>query len=110
MTWITDEEASSALEWLVKNARALGEAKRQAVLAESMTKRVRAIEMVRSDAKTVAEKERDALASEAYLDAINAEAEAAGKYEEMRALKDAATARIECWRSLTATQRSLKAA
>lgn len=110
MSWITDEQASAALDWLLKNARALGEAKRDAVLAESMTKRIKALEMARSDAKTVAEKERDALASEAYLKAITEEAEAAGIYEEARALKDAATARIECWRSLTATQRTLRAA
>lgn len=110
MTFVTDDAASDALEWMVKNARAIGKAKEQAVLAESMTKRIKALEMARSEAKTVAEKERDALASEAYLDAITAEARAAGEYETLRALKDAATARIECWRSLTATQRSLKAA
>lgn len=110
MNFVTDESASAALEWLVKNARHLGELKRQQVLTESMTKRVKAIEMARSDAKTIAEKERDALASEAYLKAIQEEAEAAGAYEEARALKDAATARIECWRSLSATQRTLRAA
>ena len=110
MSFVTDEQASSALEWLVKHAKALGELKRQQVLTESKTKRVKAIEMARSEAKTVAEKERDALASEAYLEAITAEATAAGAYEEARALKDAATARIECWRSLSATQRTLRAA
>lgn len=110
MSFVTDDAASAALEWLVKNARQLGELKRQQVLTESMTKRVKAIEMARSEAKTVAEKERDALASQAYLDAITAEAEAAGAYEEARALKDAAGARIECWRSLSATQRTLRAA
>lgn len=110
MNFVTDEQASSALEWLVKHAKALGELKRNAVLTESMTKRVLAIEIARSDAKTVAERERDARASDAYLAAITAEAEAAGAYEEARALKDAATARIECWRSLTSTARALKAA
>lgn len=110
MSWITDEEASSALDWLLKNARLLGEAKRQAVLAEAMTKRVKAIETARSEAKTVAEREGAAIASEAYLKAITEEAEAAGAYEEIRALKDAAIARIECWRSLAATQRQVRAA
>ncbi len=110
MTFVTDDAASDALEWLVKNAKALGKAKEQAVLAESMTKRVKALEMARSEAKTVAEKERDALASDAYLRAIQEEAEAAGEYEKLRALKDAATARIECWRSITSTARSLRAA
>lgn len=110
MTFVTDEAASDALQWLVTNAKALGRAKEQAVLAESMTKRIRAIEMARSDAKTVAEKERDALASEAYLKAIQDEAKAAGDLETMRALKDAAIARVEAWRSLAATQRSIRAA
>jgi predicted Ser/Thr protein kinase len=110
MSFVTDEAAGDALEWLLKNAQRLGKAKEQSVLAESMTKRVKALEMARSDAKTIAEKERDALASEAYLAAIQAEAEAAGAYETMRALKDAATARIECWRSITATARNLRAA
>lgn len=110
MSFVTDEQASKALDWLVANARQLGELKRNQVLTESMTKRVKAIEMARSDAKTVAEKERDALASEAYLKAITEEAEAAGAYEEARALKDAAIARVEAWRSLQATQRSLRAA
>lgn len=110
MSFVSDEQASKALDWLVANARNLGELKRQQVLTESMTKRIKAIEMARSDAKTVAEKERDALASDAYLEAITAEAEAAGAYEEARSLKDAAVARIECWRSLSATQRQLRAA
>jgi hypothetical protein len=110
MSFVSDDAASSALEWLTRHAKNLGELKRNAVLAESMTKRIKAIEMARSDAKTIAEKERDALASQAYLDAITAEATAAGAYEEGRALKDAATARIECWRSLSATQRTLRVA
>ena len=110
MSFVTDDAASDALEWLVKNAKALGKAKEQAVLAESMTKRVKALEMARSEAKTVAEKERDALASDAYLKAIKEEAEAAGAYETLRALKDAAIARVEAWRSLQATQRSIRAA
>jgi len=110
MSFVTDESASAALEWLVKHARQLGELKRNAVLTESMTKRILAIEIARSEGKTVAERERDARASEAYLEAITAEATAAGAYEEARALKDAATARIECWRSLSATQRTLRAA
>ena len=110
MSFVTDDAASDALNWLVGNAKALGKAKEQAVLAESMTKRIRAIEMARSEAKTVAEKERDALASDAYLRAIQEEAEAAGAYETLRALKDAAIARVEAWRSLQATQRSIRAA
>lgn len=110
MSFISDEQAGKALEWLLKNARDLGELKRQQILTEAMTKRVKAIETARSDGKTVAERERDALASQAYLEAITAEAEAAGRYEECRALKDAAVARLEAWRTLSSNARALKAA
>lgn len=110
MSFITDDAASDALEWLLKNAKALGEAKRQAVLSESLTKRVKAIQMARSDAKTVAEKERDALASDEYLSAIVDEAHRAGEYECLRALKDAAQARLEAWRTLSSNARALRAA
>ena len=110
MSFVSDEDASKALDWLVGNARALGDAKREAVITESMRKRIRAIEMAKSEAKTVADREREAEASNAYLMAIEDEAKAAGNYEYLRALKDAATARIECWRSLNATQRTLRAA
>jgi hypothetical protein len=110
MSFVTDEAASDALNWLVSNARALGKAKAKAVLAESMTKRIKALEMSRSEAKTVAEKERDALASEAYLLAITAEAQAAGEYQTLLALRDAASARIDCWRSINASARNVRAA
>ncbi len=110
MTFVSDDAASDALEWMLKNARALGDAKQNAILTESMRKRVRAIEMKKSDAKTVADREREAVSSNAYLLALEDEAKAAGHYEYMRCLKDAATARIECWRSLNATQRTLRTA
>ena len=108
--FITDEQASSALDWLLGHAKAIGEAKRNAVLAEAMTKRVKAIQTLKSSAKTVAERENEALASDEYLAAVTAEAEAAGNLETMRGLKDAAGARIEMWRSLTSTARQLRAA
>lgn len=106
-TWISDEEAEKALNWLVTNARALGDAKEKAVLSEAMRKRVKAIQMKRSEATSAAAQERDADASDAMLEAITDDAKASGHLEYMRALKDAAVARIEAWRSLTATQRAM---
>jgi len=110
MSFVTDDQASSALEFMMRNAKEIGKARANADLAEDMAKRVKAIEMLRSDAKTVTERENEALASEAYLKAITEAAEAGGKLEEMRALSKAAELRIECWRSLAATQRSIRAA
>ena len=106
--WIPDNDAERALDWLRDNAPLLGEAKKQAVLAERMVKRTLALEMARSEEKTAAGKERDALASGAYLDAIHAEAETAGAYEVQRALKDAAVAKLEAWRTLRASERAMR--
>ena len=107
MSFVTDEEAEKALQWLVSNARALGDAKENLVKCERMVERTKALLMKRHSELPVSAQEREARASDeleaAYLD----EAKAAGHYEYLRALKDAATAHIEAWRSLTATARAM---
>lgn len=105
MSFVPDKEAHEALHWLVNNAKPLGEAKRRAVLAERMVKRVKAIEMKRSDVSSVSARESDAEASEAMLTAITEDAEAAGAFETLRALKDAAGAKLDVWRTLRASER-----
>jgi hypothetical protein len=107
MSWISDMEAERALDFLRDKAVEIGEARKQMVLAEKMTKRIVALEKKRSDAKTQDGKEQDALCSEAYLTAIVAEAEAAGNFETLRAYRDAAAAKLEVWRSLTANARAM---
>lgn len=105
--WITDQEAERALDFLRDKAVEIGEARKQMVLAEKMTKRIVALEKKRSDAKTQDAKEQDALSSEAYLTAIIAEAEAAGAFETLRAYRDAAAAKLDVWRSLVANARAM---
>lgn len=105
--WIPDTDAERALDWLRDNAPTLGEAKKRAVLAERMVKRVLAIQMAKSDETTVAAKERGALQSIEYLDAIHDEAAAAGELEVQRALRDAAAAKIEAWRSLKSMEKAM---
>jgi hypothetical protein len=110
MSFISDDQASDALNWLVANARALGDAKEALVKAERMVERVKAIQMKRFSELPVSAQEREARATDAMQAAYEAEAKAAGQYEYLRACKDAAIARVEAWRSLQATQRSLRAA
>ena len=107
MSFVTDEEAEKALHWLVSNAKAIGEARRKAVLAEHMVKRVKAIETKRSDAGSVAAKEADAMTSDAMLEAITADAQAAGELETLRGLRDAAGAKLDVWRTLRASERAM---
>lgn len=105
---VTDDELEMALNWLRDNASAIGEAKRQAVLAEKMTKHVKALEMKRHNEMPVSAQEREAYASDAYKRALFAEADAAGEYEKMRALREAAALKIEAWRSEQANVRAMK--
>jgi hypothetical protein len=108
LTFIPDEDAEKALHWLVQNAKAIGEARREAVLAEHMVKRVKAIETKRSNETSVAAREADAMTSEAMLAAITADAEAAGKLETLRGLRDAAGAKLDVWRTLRASERAMQ--
>lgn len=109
MTAIVNEIAvERALEWLRDNAVELGERKREAVKADHMLKVERAIAMKHSSETSAAAQEREALASESYLAAVERAADAAGKYETMRALREAAALKIEVWRSEQANYRAMK--
>lgn len=105
---VSDAELEKALDWLRDNAEDIGEAKRQAVLAAHMVRHVRALEMKRHSDMPVSAQEREALSSERYKSAILDEAEAAGAFETMRALREAAALKIEAWRSEQANYRSMK--
>lgn len=105
---VADADLERCLDWLRDNAEDIGEAKRQAVLTAHMVRHVRALEMKKHSDMPVSAQEREALSSERYRDACLAEAEAAGAFETMRALREAAALKIEAWRSEQANYRSMK--
>lgn len=104
---LSDEQVERALDWLRDSANDLGKAKEKAVLTERMVKHIKALEMKRHSDLGVAAQEREAFASKAYVDAVIEEAKAAGGYETMRALREAASAKIESWRSQSANFRAM---
>lgn len=105
---VTEESVERALDWLRDNADEIGEAKRCAVKYDHMLKHVRAVAMKSHLDLPVGAQEREALASEVYKKAIEHAANAAGEYEKMKALREAAALRIEVWRSSCANFRSMK--
>lgn len=105
---VSDADVERALDWLRDNAKDIGSAKELAIKTERMTKHIRAIEMKRHSALPVSAQEREALASDAYVDAANVEAGAAGAFETMKALREAAALKIEVWRSASANYRAMK--
>lgn len=104
---IEDAEMEKALDYLRDNARAIGQARKQLILKEKMVKHVVAL-LKKGFEGSQATREMEAYASDKYVKAITEEAEAAGQYEEMRALREAASAKIEAWRSEQATIRGMK--
>ena len=105
---VPDDELDKALHWLINNAKTIGAAKARLVKAERMVDIVEAIETKKSDAASDLKRKADARSSERYFAAINEEADAAGDYEMLRALKMAAEMKIEAWRSEQANFRGLK--
>lgn len=105
---VSEMEVERALDWLRDNAAEIGSAKANAVRTERMTKHIKAIEMKRHNELSVSAQEREAYASDAYVGALEAEAVAAGEYERLRGLREAAALKIEAWRTASSNYRSMK--
>lgn len=98
--------AAKAVEYLVETAAEIAAAKAELTKREHMLKVVKAMVMRQSNAKSAAAQEVEALSSPAYLTALN-ELEAAERaFQELRAMREAAVARIDFWRSMNANQRA----
>jgi hypothetical protein len=104
---VTEQEIEKALDWLRDNAAEMGEAKKRAVLANNMLRHIKALEMKKHGGSAAAQ-EREAYASDAYHRALYEDAVAAGEYEKMKSLREAAALKIEAWRSEQANFRSMK--
>lgn len=107
-SFITEAQVEAALDFLRDDAKTIGAARERLIRSEHMVKVVKALEMKRYGILPVGAQEREAVASDPYLRAVNEEAMAAGDYERLRALRVAAEARIEVWRSMSANVRSMK--
>ena len=105
---VSDEELEKALDWLRDSAWEIGDAKANAVRASHMMKVVKALTMKRFNELSLAAAEREAFSSEEYRKALEEDAAAAGEYEKMRALREAAALKIEAWRTEAANYRAMK--
>jgi len=106
--FISDQEIQKALDWLRDNAEAIGKAKARTVRAGHMLKHIEALESKASDERAADSRKMEARTTQRYLKAIEEDAAAAGAYEEMRASREAAAHKIECWRTTSANYRSMK--
>ena len=105
---IDELSVEAALDFLRDNAATIGKAKERTVSAGHMLKHVEALEFKKSDGKSVEAKKADARTSERYLEAITEDAVAAGEYERLKALREAAALKIESWQTQSANFRAMK--
>lgn len=105
---VNDEELEKALDWLRDSAQQMGKCKERLVKSQKMTDHTEAILTLKSDQSSDTKRRADARASARYLECIVEEAEAAGEFEKMKALREAAALKIETWRSEQANYRALK--
>lgn len=105
---VTDDEVGDALRWLASNAAEIGHARAQMLRSERLVQHTEALLMRMSEEKSADARKAEARASKRWLDATEDEALAAGEYEKMRALREAASFRIEAWRSEQASLRGVR--
>lgn len=104
---ITIEQIEESIQWFFDNARKMGSARKQMVLTERLTERMKALVMKKHVDLPVSAQEREAKASPELYQAYIDEADAAGEYEMLRVLKIGHEARIEAWRTMESTARAL---
>ena len=103
-------DPNSAIDFMIKNAEAYSQAKAQVVYLTEYRKTVKAIGFQRSLKNTMAEKEADAYTTAEYATCVEGLREAVAEAERLRWMLVAAQARVDCWRSMEASNRAVEKA
>jgi len=105
---VTDDDVDRALAFLRDSAIQIGAAREDLLNAGSFVKHVEALLYLGSDEKTIDAKKADVKTQDKWMEASAAEAKAAGEFEKLKALREAASAKIEAWRSEQANYRGMR--
>jgi len=108
MRVVTDEDMQKALDFLRDNAIAIGAAREDMIRTGRMLDHTEALLIKASDASSEQKRKADARTDQRWLDAALAEAKAAGEFEKMKALREAASAKIGAWQTESANYRGLR--
>lgn len=101
---VTEEEVHSALEYLRNSAHALGEATKREKRAEHMVKVQEGFGYQMAEGAAESRKSQARTAAK-YIEAVEEHATAYGESRKLYALREAASAVIESWRTQQATLR-----
>lgn len=100
------KDPTKAIDFMVSNSTRHAQARADVIQIENFMKVKRSVLMQASGAKTVSEREAEALSHPDYLELIAGLREAVYQEALMRTLLKAAELRVEVWRSAEATARS----
>ena len=103
-------DPNEAINFMIKNAEAYAQAKANVVYLTEHRKSVKAIGFQRSLKNTMAEKEADAYTTAEYTSCVEGLKEAVAEAERLRWMLVAAQARVDCWRSMEASNRAVEKA
>ena len=103
-------DPNEAINFMIKNSEAYANAKAQVVYLTEYRKTVKAIGFQRSLKNTMAEKEADAYTTDEYTSCVEGLREAVAEAERLRWMLVAAQARVDCWRSMEASNRAVERA
>lgn len=103
-------DPNEAINFMIKNSEAYANAKAQVVYLTEYRKTVKAIGFQRSLKNTMAEKEADAYTTAEYTSCVEGLREAVAEAERLRWMLVAAQARVDCWRSMEASNRAVEKA
>lgn len=105
---VTDDDMAKALDFLRDSAIHIGAAREAMIKASRLLEHTEALLILASDQTSEQKRKADARTNAKWLAAATQEAEAAGEFEKMKALREAASAKIEAWRSEQANYRGMK--
>lgn len=103
--FITDQEIEKALNYLRDTAENYAKWKARMKYLESHRKSVRSAEVLNATGKTISENAHRGEASEAYKGVLIEYEEAVYEYTLLDARRHAAEAKIEAWRTISASMR-----
>jgi hypothetical protein len=101
-------DPNEAINFMIKNATAYAQAKANVVYLTDYRKTVKSQGILRSKKNTVVEKEADAYTTVEYKECVEGLREAVEEAERLRWMLVAAQARVDCWRSLEASNRQVE--
>jgi hypothetical protein len=103
-------DPNEAINFMIKNSEAYSQAKADVTYLTEHRKTVKAIGFQRSLKNTMAEKEADAYTTAEYISCVEGLREAVAEAERLRWMLVAAQARVDCWRSMEASNRAVEKA